>query len=326
MKAIILGTGATIGTIGAEAGVVGFVRRLAAVRSNWRAEYPLLAEAIDDCGGDANDVGLDQIWTRLDYYSKFSKIFGTVYSGDVSTQLHKAILDAYAFAEDIGRICSAPSEYALKSVLAKLLPGETLISFNWDTLAETILCDVLGAKVVQVPHAASPERIRLAKPHGSLSWVHRNAEPILYRDETRLRLIAMSPAEVYSGMPGSCQPLILGALPIKSELLDEVQTTEPGLHDLIVGQWTEVMDAISRCTELIIVGYRFPPEDEYGRFLLREAVKKRAAGLPLSLRYFSLARDREVFERAFRDVFGSSVSYSYCGEVTTAFRPMGAAG
>lgn len=320
MKAVILGTGATIGTLGLEAGVIGFVRRLEAVRSNWRTEYPSLAQAVNDCGGNPLDVALDRLWTRLDYYSKFKTILGSAYPGEASTELRKALLDAYGFADEISRICSAQTTYPLKTVLADLGPGDAVISFNWDTLAETILHDVLRADLVQVPHPGSICRIRLVKPHGSLSWVHRSGEPIEIRDGANVRLKPMDVSDVYSGRPGSSEPLILGALPIKSELLDEIQRGEPGLHGLIASQWVEAVDAISRAEEIVVVGYRFPREDEYGRFLLREAVGKRAPLLaPPSLRYFSLGRDRNAFERAFRDVFGERVNYFYCGEVTSAF-------
>lgn len=207
---------------------------------------------------------------------------------------------------------------SLKAVLSELRLGDTLISFNWDTLAETILCTVFGADVVQLPYPTSSEKIRLAKPHGSLSWIHRGDQAPIYRDGPRVRLTPMNPGEVCSGGLGSCQPLILGALPIKNELLEEVQRTEPGLHDLVVDQWKEVVDAVLRSTELMVVGYRSPPEDEYGRFLMREAVRKRLKDPPLSIRYFSLVRDREEFERAFRHVFGTGIAYTYCGEVTEA--------
>lgn len=110
MRTVILGTGSTAGTFGAAAGVVGFVRRLAQVRPDWRAKYPWLARVIDDCEGAPEDVALDQLWTRLDYYAKFRKVLGACYPGDASTELHRAILDAYGFAEEIDRIRNTPRQ------------------------------------------------------------------------------------------------------------------------------------------------------------------------------------------------------------------------
>ncbi len=49
MKAIISGTGATIGTLGINGGVKGFEDRLTDVRPCWQRDYLDLKRAIDDC-------------------------------------------------------------------------------------------------------------------------------------------------------------------------------------------------------------------------------------------------------------------------------------
>ena len=76
---------------------------------------------------------------------------------------------------------------------------------------------------------------------------------------------------------------MLGAVPIKSELIFEVQRFY-GLpvFDVVVQQWKTVVTAVREAEKLIVVGYSFPREDQYGRFLFREAVRLRKN--PLKLR------------------------------------------
>ena len=320
MKVVVLGTGATSGTLRTDGGVAGFIRRLTTVRPSWTCEYPLLARVVADCQEEAEQLSLEHLWTRIDYYSKFRRILGSEYGAPASIQLHKAVVDAYSFVDDVARICTTTTEFTLKRVLRGLTSGDALISFNWDTLAETILQRMLGKDVVQAPHPSGNSSIRLIKPHGSLSWVHRSGEPPLFQDGSGPRLESMTSAEVQGGPGWFVQPLVLGAVPIKSELLEEIQFRQPQLHETISDQWGQVVDVFSRVTEVEIVGYRFPQEDAYGRFLFREAVRRRpdATHLP-TIRYYALVRDREEFEKAFREVFAPQVNYEYMGEVKSAW-------
>jgi hypothetical protein len=270
---------------------------------------------------------LDHLWTRIDYYSKFKRILGCDYGAAASIQLHQAVVDAYSFADDIARVCTTTTEFTLKRVLRGLTSGDALISFNWDTLAETILQRLLGKNIVQAPHPSGNSSIRLIKPHGSFSWVHESGKAPSFRDGSGPRLESMRSAEVQGGPGWFVQPLVLGAVPIKSELLEEIQVGQPHLHETISDQWCQVVEVFSKATEIEVVGYRFPQEDAYGRFLFREAVRKRpdVTNSP-TLRYYSLDGDREEFEKAFRDIFGAQVNYEYMKEVESAWHQTRRAG
>lgn len=61
-------------------------------------------------------------------------------------------------------------------------------------------------------------------------------------------------------------------MPIKSELVAEVARPQ---HELIMRQWAALCRAISEAGELCVIGYGFPPEDGYGRFLMRQAARRR---------------------------------------------------
>jgi hypothetical protein len=86
----------------------------------------------------------------------------------------------------------------------------------------------------------------------------------------------------------------------------------------IADPWREALAALSGATVLDVVGYRFPPEDAYGRFLIREALRTRPPAPPPRIRYFALEKDRASFESAFRELFGPALNYEYGGLVEPA--------
>jgi hypothetical protein len=132
MKIVLLGTGATIGTLGKSGGVEHFVKRLNEASKTWRRDYPDLNQLIKDCDVDEGKIRLDQIWTRIDYYSKFKRILVSDYGANASIQLHKAVLEAYSFTKEIDCLLKDnKKEFTLKNILSKLETGDTLISFNW---------------------------------------------------------------------------------------------------------------------------------------------------------------------------------------------------
>ena len=72
-----------------------------------------------------------------------------------------------------------------------------------------------------------------------------------------------------------CEPLVLGAVPIKSELLAEVQSGDRKAYETISDQWAEAACPVTQTTELVVAGYCFPPEDGY---VLLSAARSREAG------------------------------------------------
>src|SRR4029077_8690225 len=110
-----------------------------------------------------------------------------------------------------------------------------------------------------------------------------------------------------------CEPLVLGAVPIKSELLAEIQRDHVNVYETIADQWAEDGSAITRAPELVVAGYSFPPEDGYGHFLLREAVAKRGNAPPPIIAYYALPGDRAKIEASMCDIFGDCANYVFKG-------------
>jgi hypothetical protein len=268
------------------------------------------------------------VWTRIDYYSKLSCVLGPAPYEDASRELHSALLDAYSLTNDERAVLESGAECTLKTILDPLGPGDDLISFNWDTAAERV-AKRLNLDLVAAPNARAAASVRLIKPHGSLSWRHCAKTPgspicdVRWSDSGAPRLEPMDRSDVVShdGGPGAhfCEPLVLGAVPIKSELLGEIQEPKhPSVHRTIVDQWREAVHAIMHASKLVVAGYGFPPEDAYGHFLFREAVRRRHEPLPIA--YYSLPQDRGNVEASLRYVFGACAAYTFEGTVKPATR------
>lgn len=316
MRVLILGTGSTIGTLwevayGAELGVYGFTKRLSRVKPRWREDYAALARVIADCGSE----NLDQIWTHLDYATKLHRsLGGNPYDPRTSGELHRSLLDAYSLTDEIRKI-DLRSDFTLKTELMRLEDGDVLISFNWDTCAERIATD-LGRRLRMASGRVFDKRyVNLVKPHGSLSWEDGGtADRVRWHDHGQPLLTPMPVEAVHRG--GYMQPLVLGAIPLKERLIRETQSN-PAIYEVFADQWAAVVEAITTATTLAVIGYRFPSEDGYGRFLLREAVKRRAT--PLSgISYHARESDKDEIEPALRETFGEHVACSFEGPASPA--------
>lgn len=316
MNVVVLGTGATIGTFANEQlGVNGFTARLDHVYPSWRHDYSHLNQAVLKCGSS----NLDRIWTHIDLFAKFPQALGpNPYGPDISGQLRKALLRAYSLNDEVNELVNGPKihgDFKLKHVLRGLRPGDAIVSFNWDTAAERI-AEKLDVRLVVAagPHV-DPDRVNLIKPHGSLSWEDQGEHrPILWRDQdsSKPRVKPMEVERVHNGE--YLQPLVLGAVPIKDELIKETQPNKE-LAAVILGQLSAMFDAVSRATEITVVGYTFPPEDAYARALLWEASRRRALDRPLKIAYHRRSNGKGV-EDTLKQVFGDTVICSHEGAVS----------
>lgn len=234
MKVLLLGAGSTIGTFHGwtagdpprplELGVEGFIRRLQQVRPNWRDEYAELAKAVDA----SLATNLDKVWTYIDYIAKFGRTLAFLalpsYEGaQVSRELRRSLLDAYSLLDELADLAVDDSSFTLKDELRKLDGGDALISFNWDTVAEHVAREL---KIRLVAAGFDPDAhgsaVRLIKPHGSLSWEDPTGE-VKWHDSGSPRYTPISATDRRLREPPYIQALLLGAVPMKSELLVEVQ-------------------------------------------------------------------------------------------------------
>jgi hypothetical protein len=283
MRAFLIGAGASRGAVvdavvptAAEFGQV-----LAGLSGTWRTEFTALAAVVDHLGLPPDAWSLEPVWSCLDWYAKLQPALPLPkpWHGE-SRDLKKALLGVF------GRRCDDLASCVREdSTLATLLrdeigPGDTVVSFNYDTIFERVAARC-SRKLVSSP--CGDAAVAFAKPHGSTSWtldLVKKDLTWLSRDAAPL-LMSLSPDDVDRGL----EPLLLGAVPIKSELIREVQREGgvPTVFDVVSAQWRILVEAVRDCDTLVVVGYSFPAEDRYGRFLLQEGMRLRRRGLRVEL-------------------------------------------
>jgi hypothetical protein len=324
MNAFFLGAGASRGTLCKSPNypptAAEFGRELCSRVSNWQTEYRHLRGVAKCLKKPLAKLDLESIWTFIDYYDKLWPTLPPPpwrKRGAAVPDIKRALLRLY------GRNCDRASDKLPKSAkytLGRLIgnevkPGDIVISFNYDTLLERLArkfgrplrsyCGDLQSDVINFakPHGSTPWCLDLKKK--SVTWMRPSKEPLLRSlDEHEIR--------------SEREPLLLGAVPIKSELIEEVQF-HYGVHDvfkIVMGQWEAVVKAIEKADVIVVVGYSFPKEDQYGRFLLREGARRR--GKPLKIEYYE--RPDRAAERAFsiQEAFQTTSrgpQLDWCGQV-----------
>lgn len=319
MKAFFIGAGASKGTFHSTDTPVpvaaDFGRALQAVNPEWRAKYPALSEIVKHLGLSPDDWGLEPVWACMDYYAKLEEAIPNLrnWSGE-SPEMKKALLEVYGKRRDeAAEKLPLTDSYTLGGLVKnELNPGDIIISFNYDTIVER-LARRFGHTLLSVDAQEQERRkgITLAKPHGSTSWtldlnkiVRRSPQCVIAAGENDgVLLKSLESTDVDQGR----EPLVLGAVPIKSELIREVQgfCGSPQVFQTIARQWRTVVKAIRDVDSVVVVGYSFPQEDQYGRFLLKEGIRFRRSELTVD--FFELEDKRPEREKAIRDVFGSRI-------------------
>jgi hypothetical protein len=300
MKAFILGAGSSKGSLEALDVPVAaeFGEVLSRVEPGWETAFPALSAVVKHLGRGPTSWSLEDVWKCLDWYAKLQRALPMPKTwSDESRQLKKALLTIY------GRRCDdAASLVRDDATIANLFrdrlqDGDVLVSFNYDTIAERVA--TRWVRLTTTPRGG--EGAILAKPHGSTSWTLDLSK----RSVTWLRADAKPLDESLTCADVDCgrEPLVLGAVPIKSELMREVQEHcgVPSVFDAVVCQWRTTVEAIRDAEVLIVVGYSFPAEDVYGRFLLQEGLRLRVG--KLAVEFFEVEdkaceRRREI-ERIF---------------------------
>lgn len=198
----------------------------------------------------------------------------------------------------------------LKSVFDELNPGDSVISFNYDNLAEKML-DGCGKKwTVAHPNTLKKDtHILLSKPHGSLTWKQYSPEIPSKGFEIQLKPMSEDEYRYDPQINATCQPGIIGPVPYKSEIIfPEYQRSVPMFYRYLVAQWKELIDYVSKVNKLIVCGYSFPVEDYHARYLFAEAAARRN-GKKLDIEVYS--QSGNTLENV-RHIFGNDIDCLCC--------------
>ena len=233
---------------------------------------------------------------------------------DAECELKRALVRLCGTAcVDAARAIRKTTQCTIVDVLLKQVkPGDVIVSFNWDTLVERLAMR-FGLKLVHGPDRPG-KKIGFAKPHGSLAWRIGTIRPNQLNGRPLL-----DPLPEFSIVPKitDMEPLLLGAVPMKSELIFEVQQCyAPHVFEIIISQWRAVVEAVCEADTIVVLGYSFPKEDEYGRFFFKEGMRQRSKRLK-RIEYYNVNRESAC---AIREVFGEDPKIVWKGPVTPARR------
>jgi hypothetical protein len=222
MKAFLFGAGASRGSV--ESLVVPVAREfgevLNHVRPCWRAEYPAILSAVKHLRLDDAAWSLEPVWSCIDWYAKLQRALPLPRPWtNEGPEIKKALLAVFGTRCD-----EAAAKVHRDSTIATLLRdeivrGDVLISFNYDTIAERVAKQE-GKMLWSAPTGG--DGVKFAKPHGSTSWTMdlRGRSVTWQGIDGHPLLDSLSAADV------DCrrEPVLLGAVPIKSELIQEVHS------------------------------------------------------------------------------------------------------
>jgi hypothetical protein len=292
-----------------------FVTELKSRVPGWALEYPEISKVIEHLKKTSSNIGLEELWTCIDLHAKFPGAFPISWDsrGPVVRQLKSALVQVYGRPCDqlASKVSKSDSCTAVK-IATEINAGDTLASFNYDTVIERIVGG-LSNKELRHGKDLKAGTIRFAKPHGSASW----AIGSLDYQVTDGGPVLESLDQVEVNKPCGPDPLMLGAVPLKSELIFEVQEyyRASRVFEVIREQWRTLANAVATAERIVVLGYSFPKEDTYGRFFFREGMSMRTPlDLPLRVDFYSRSGDQKVI----LEVFPTAKPICFKGPVTPA--------
>lgn len=314
----IAGAGCSLGTLACIKGIcppvaANFVSELE--KRGWVNAYPELAKVIKHAKKTHPHVGLEQLWTCIDLHAKFPGAFPISWEprGPVVRELKSALVRIYGSScDEISENISATDACTVVEIAKEIAAGDTLISFNYDTMIERVVKRIAKAPL-RHGKDLRPETIRFAKPHGSTSWQVKNLPYCVTDGEPIYDSLAHEAVRCRADL----DPLLLGAVPLKSELIFEVQEYygSQRVFEVICEQWRTVTNAVASATRIVVLGYSFPKEDLYGRFFLNEGKAMRDDNLSLKIEVFNLSADAV---EPVGELFPSASSVCFKGPISAA--------
>lgn len=189
-----------------------------------------------------------------------------------------------------------------------LVKGDTLITFNWDLTLERALEDYPDDPGFQYRYSRKRrDELVLLKPHGSIDWFERKA----IRGLKCEKQVENHDDELcyYPNFDLGNSPELRDIPPVIVPPLSSKTFKYRFLHKI----WGDVLRAVSDATELHVLGYSLPKEDQFAKFVLRRAIRNNMAASDKSrkkaLKLILLNPD-EVVEQTFYRLAGKALKRS----------------
>jgi hypothetical protein len=180
MRAFLFGAGSSFGTLKDQDACPPLAKDFGPALSKqegFAENYKNLSAAAPQVDRNLSEIGLDELWTCIDYYAKLSGIDANCALGPRPDWLDPAVdeLKTMALLWLYGQRCDLAAdalpdsdECTLIRLLRSTQPGDVVISFNYDTIIERLA----NRFERNIRHSRCPpgDFVRFLKPHGSASW------------------------------------------------------------------------------------------------------------------------------------------------------------
>jgi hypothetical protein len=150
-----------------------------------------------------------------------------------------------------------------------MAPGDTIITFNWDLTIERALEAYPGDPgfLYTYSRQRKEKQFSLLKPHGSVDWFDKKAVrglPCERKIEALDTTLCYYPRFNFAGNPELARiaPVIVPPVADKKFRYEFLKRT-----------WRFVYRAVSDATELHVLGYSLPREDQFARLVFRRAIR-----------------------------------------------------
>jgi hypothetical protein len=161
-------------------------------------------------------------------------------------------------------------------VRGNLREGDTIITFNWDLTLERALEEYPGGPGFLYTYSREREEksFSLLKPHGSIDWFGKRTISGLVSEAKVGKLddeLCYYPRFNRAEHPKleKVPPVIVPPVAMKEFEFDFLKRT-----------WRFVYRAVSDATELHIIGYSLPREDQFARLVFRRAIRNNILKAP----------------------------------------------
>lgn len=150
-----------------------------------------------------------------------------------------------------------------------LRKGDTIVTFNWDLTMERALEECPGDPGFLYTYSRHREEksFSLLKPHGSIDWFEKKTISGLVSESDVGKLDKT--LWYYPQFDRSKNPQLTDVAPV---IVPPVATKEFEF-DFLKRVWRHIYRAISDATEVHILGYSLPREDQFARLVFRRAIR-----------------------------------------------------
>jgi len=188
-----------------------------------------------------------------------------------------------------------------------LVEGDVIITFNWDLTMERALEGYPDDPGFEYRYSRkSHTDFVLLKPHGSVDWFERKKIKGLKCEKA---------IEKHDHELCYYPEFDLGSSPELREIAPVIVppvSSKTFKHEFFHRTWGDVLRSVSDATELHILGYSLPKEDQFAKFVFRRAIRNNitAAGKEKQkpLKLFVVNPD-EVVEQTFYRLVGKTLKH-----------------